>query len=494
VTDTAGGGPTRSEIRTVVASSILGTTVEWYDFFLYGIAAGLVFDKLFFPSADPVVGTLLAFATFAIGFVARPVGGLVFGHIGDRVGRKKTLVATMIIMGVATFLIGLVPSYATIGIGAPILLVLLRLAQGAAIGGEWGGAVLMAVEYAPRARRGYYGSLPQLGLGLGLLLGTGVFAGLNSVMSGDEFLKFGWRIAFMLSLILVAVGTFVRLKVMETPAFRVLDKAEQRSTLPALELVGNPRTLRNLLLCMGSRWAEGVAFNTWAVFVITYGTGSLRISRQTMLMSVMTAATVMVFFIPQYGRLSDRFDRRKLFALGVVISTGATYPALRLLGAPGTAVVVITVIVMLGVLYPMMYGPQPSLYAEQFPTRVRYSGISVVYQLSGIVASGLTPLLLTYLLRAAGGDTSMIMAYIAAVGVISAVSTMSISRRDDKDDQDEIVESAAISSDGDRRSRRQPHVGGGFPVPDPALHGRAGDGDRRPPTGAGQPPFGRVSA
>lgn len=430
MTGTAVLNPTKAEIRTVVASSILGTTVEWYDFFLYGIAAGLVFNKLFFPSAEPLVGTLLAFATFAIGFVARPVGGLIFGHIGDRVGRKKTLVATMIIMGVATFLIGAVPSYGTIGVAAPILLVILRLAQGAAIGGEWGGAVLMAVEYAPQGKRGYYGSLPQIGLALGLMLGTGVFATLNSTMSSEQFLAFGWRIAFMLSLILVAVGVFVRLKVMETPAFRMLEKAEERSEVPVLDLIKAPQSRRNLLLGMGSRWAEGVAFNTWAVFAITYGTVTLHMSRQTILISVMAAAATMVFFIPMYGKLTDRYDARKLFALGVVAITATTYPAFVLLGTGKTSVVLITIVIILGVLYPMAYGPQPLLYAELFPTKVRYSGISVVYQLSGVVASGLTPLILTYLLRAAGGGISMIVAYIFAVGVISTVSTLAIRRRD----------------------------------------------------------------
>ena len=479
--------PTRAEIRTVVASSVLGTTVEWYDFFLYGIAAGLVFHRLFFPNADQIVGTLLAFATFAIGFVARPVGGLIFGHIGDRVGRKKTLVATMIIMGLATFLIGLVPSYDTIGIGAPILLVLLRLAQGAAIGGEWGGAVLMAVEYAPRSKRGYYGSLPQLGLALGLMLGTGVFAGLNSVMSSDAFLAFGWRIAFMLSLILVAVGTFVRLKVMETPAFRGLEKIEARSSLPALEMVRNPQSRRNLLLGMGSRWAEGVAFNTWAVFGITYGTNVLRLSRQTILISVMAAAATMVLFIPWYGRLSDHYDRRRLFTLGVVISTAATYPAFSLLGTQRTSVVVITIIVMLGVLYPMMYAPQPSLYAELFPTRVRYTGISVVYQLSGIVASGLTPLLLTYLLKAAGGTTSMIMVYVFVIGVISAASAMAIRRRDV---DGETIESPTNYFGRGRRRGRQRRLGGVFRalVGGWACRARGGDRgrDRWRSGGAGQ--------
>ncbi|MEC4764321.1 MFS transporter [Mycobacterium sherrisii] len=439
MTDTVVPAPTRAEIRTVVASSILGTTVEWYDFFLYGIAAGLVFRRLFFPSTDPLVGTLLAFATFAIGFVARPVGGLLFGHIGDRVGRKKTLIATMLIMGLATFLIGLIPSYATIGISAPILLVLLRLAQGAAIGGEWGGAVLMAVEYAPRDKRGYYGSLPQLGLALGLMLGTGVFAALNSVMSSEQFLAFGWRIAFMLSLVLVAVGTFVRLKVMETPAFRALEKLEARASLPALEMVSDARMRRNLLLGMGSRWAEGVAFNTWAMFVITYGANTLGIGRQTMLMSVMAAAAAMVFFIPKYGKLADRYDNRKLFALGVVLSTAATYPAFHLLGNRPAGAAVVTIIIMLGFLYPMMYGPQPSLYADLFPTRVRYSGVSVVYQLSGIFASGLTPLLLTYLLSAANGRTSLIMVYIFVVGAVSAGTTLAIRRRDTYPGSDETA-------------------------------------------------------
>jgi metabolite-proton symporter len=444
MTSTTVQRPTTGEIRTVVASSILGTTVEWYDFFLYGIAAGLVFDKLFFPSADPVVGTLLAFATFAIGFVARPVGGLIFGHIGDRVGRKRTLVATMLIMGLATFLIGVVPSYESIGIAAPIVLVLLRLAQGAAIGGEWGGAVLMAVEYAPAGKRGLYGSLPQIGLALGLMLGTGVFAVLNSMMSDEAFLAFGWRVAFMLSLILVVVGLFVRLKVMETPAFRVLEKTEEVSTVPAVDLIKESRLRRNMLLGLGSRWAEGVAFNTWAVFAITYGTGTLNMSRQTMLTSVMAAAATMIVFIPLFGKLSDRYDRRKLFTVGVVTVTAATYPALLLIGTETTSIVVITVVIILGVLYPIMYGPQPSLYAELFPTRVRYSGISVVYQLSGIVASGLTPLILAYLLNAAGGGISMITAYVVAVGVISAVSTLAIRTRDM---HPEIVEGPTIPSD-----------------------------------------------
>lgn len=420
----------KSELRTVVLSSLVGTTVEWYDFFLYGTAAGIVFPKLFFPSADPTVGTLLAFATFAAGFVARPVGGLIFGHIGDRVGRKKTLVATMMIMGVATFLIGVIPTHAAIGIAAPIALVVLRVAQGIAVGGEWGGAVLMAVEYAPRGKRGLYGSLPQIGLAIGLMLGTGIFALLGFVLPDSSFLAWGWRIAFALSAVLVGVGLYIRLKVMETPAFRKLEEAEAKATIPALQLIGDRLSRRHLILGMGARWAEGVAFNTWAVFAISYGADTLHLSRQPVLLSVMAAAAAMVLFIPIFGRIADQVDRRHLYSVGVVLLAAVAYPAFILMGTGNTLVIGITIVLVLGVIYPIVYAPEASLFAELFPTRVRYSGISVVYQLSGVFASGLTPLVLAYLLRSAGGGVSMIMGYIVIVSVISAVCTLAIRKRD----------------------------------------------------------------
>lgn len=421
---------TKKDIRTVMVSCIIGTTVEWYDFFLYGMAAGLVFNQLYFPSEDPLLGTLLAFASFAVGFVARPIGGLVFGHIGDRVGRKKTLVATMMIMGVATFLIGVIPTHADIGIAAPILLVICRLAQGVAVGGEWGGAVLMAVEYAPKGKRGLYGSFPQIGLALGLVLGTGVFAMLGAVMSNDAFLAWGWRLAFMLSAVLVGVGLYIRLKVMETPAFSKLEQTEARAVIPAVELVRDRGNRRNIVLGMGSRWAEGVAFNLWAVFVIAYGTGTLKLDQEMILLAVMAGAVTMVVFIPIMGRLSDRFDRRHMYALGVVLLGLAAYPAFALLGTGNTVVIFATISIVLGVVYPIVYAPEASLFAELFPTSVRYTGISVVYQVSGIFASGMTPLILTYLLREAGGGIAIIMAYIGLVTVISAVCALLIRRRD----------------------------------------------------------------
>ncbi|WP_220093953.1 MFS transporter [Arthrobacter sp. AQ5-05] len=420
----------KKDIRTVMLSCVVGTTVEWYDFFLYGMAAGLVFDKLYFPTADPLIGTLLAFATFAVGFVARPIGGLIFGHIGDKIGRKTTLVTTMFIMGIATFLIGIIPSYEVIGVTAPILLIVMRIAQGVAVGGEWGGAVLMAVEYAPPGKRGFYGSFPQIGLAIGLVLGTGVFALLGGLMSDEAFLAWGWRIAFLLSAVLVGVGLFIRLKVMETPAFRKLAAVEEKSTIPAIELMKNPRNRRNIFLGMGSRWAEGVAFNLWAVFVIAYGTGTLKLEKNTILLAVMAGAITMVVTIPVMGKISDHIDRRKMYTVGVLILGAVTYPALLLMGTGNTLVIVGTIVVVLGVIYPMIYSPEAALFSELFPTRVRYSGISVVYQVSGIFASGMTPLLLAFLLREANGGLGLIIAYILAVTVISAACTMAIRRKD----------------------------------------------------------------
>lgn len=424
------GSFTKKDIRVVMLSCVVGTTVEWYDFFLYGMAAGLVFNKLYFPSDDPLIGTILAFASFAVGFVARPVGGLIFGHIGDRVGRKKTLVTTMMIMGVATFFIGTIPTHAAIGVAAPLILVVCRIAQGVAVGGEWGGAVLMAVEYAPKGKRGFYGSFPQIGLAIGLVLGTGVFAFLGAVMSDESFLSWGWRIAFMLSAVLVGVGLFIRLKVMETPAFAKLAKAEARAVIPAVELVKDVQSRRNIVLGMGARWAEGVAFNLWAVFIITYAAENLKIDQQTILMAVMVGAVVMVGAIPLMGRLSDRFDRRRMYGLGVVLLGILTYPAFMLIGTGNPLLIFLTIAIVLGIVYPIVYAPESSLFAELFPTWIRYSGISVVYQISGIVASGMTPLILSYLLRVSDGRIGAIMVYITAVTIVSAVSVLLIRRRD----------------------------------------------------------------
>lgn len=305
----------------------------------------------------------------------------------------------------------------------------------------------MAVEYAPPGKRGLYGSLPQVGLAIGLLLGTGVFAGLSAAMSDEAFTAWGWRVAFLISIVLVLLGLFIRLKVMETPAFRKLEQNEAKATVPAKELFQSKKLRRNIFLGMGSRWAEGVAFNTWAVFSIAYGSEVLGLDKQTMLLSVMAAAATMIFFIPLFGRMADRFDRRRLYTAGVILLAVLTYPSFLLIGTGNPLVIGATLVVVLGVVYPCVYGPQSSFYAELFPTQVRYTGISFVYQFSGVLASGMTPLILTYLLGVADNGFGLILAYVVVVSVISAICSLSIRRRDMADDFDgSTVRSVALAS------------------------------------------------
>lgn len=419
-----GRATSRRDLRTVLTSCVMGTTVEWYDFFLYGVAAGSIFNKQYFPSEDPTVGTLLSFATFAIGFVARPVGGLVFGHIGDRVGRKRTLVMTMLIMGIATFLIGCLPTYAQIGVAAPILLIVLRLLQGVAIGGEWGGAVLMSVEYAPPGRRALFGSVPQMGLAVGLMLGTGVFALGQWLLSDTAFASWGWRIAFWLSLILVVIGLVIRLKVMETPAFRTLEKTEAKATVPALDLVRDRASRRNLFLGMGARWVEGVAFNAWAVFSISYATNTLDLAEGPVLLAVMVSAMVLLVMIPIWGMISDRWTAKRTYAIGAALSALVPIISFPMLESRNTLLLSFGILLALAIVYPIMYAPEASFFADMFKANVRYSGISVVYQMSGIVASGLTPLVLTWLLDARDGGFALIIVYFLITGAISVVCTL----------------------------------------------------------------------
>lgn len=316
----------RRRLRIVVAASLLGTTVEWYDFFLYATAAGLVFNKVFFPNESSLVGTLLAFATFAVGFVMRPIGGVVFGHIGDRIGRKRSLALTMLIMGGATALIGLLPTATQIGAWAPVLLLVLRVLQGFALGGEWGGAVLLAVEHSPDDRRGRYGAVPQVGLALGLAMGTGIFAFLQIVLGPNRFLAYGWRIGFLLSLLLVVIGIVVRLRVDETPAFRELQDLQAASTVPLRDIVREPRSRRNTLLGLLSRWAEGSAFNTWGVFAISYATGALGLNRVSVLVAVTIAALLMAVLLPISGRLTERFGARRVYLVGIACYGLTAFP------------------------------------------------------------------------------------------------------------------------------------------------------------------------
>ncbi|MCU1662131.1 MAG: major facilitator transporter [Pseudonocardia sp.] len=413
---------------TVLMASLIGTTVEWYDFFLYATAAGLVFPRLFFPVGNELVGTLLAFGTFAVGFVARPVGGVLFGHIGDRLGRKRTLVATMVLMGAATALIGLLPSYASIGVAAPILLVVLRVLQGLAVGGEWGGAVLLAVENAPPGWRARFGSVPQIGLGLGLALGTGVFALLGEVLDEQTFLTVGWRAAFVLSVVLVAVGLVVRLRILETPEFRRLRDSGGTARAPVVQVFRTRGHRRGLAAGMLARWAEGAAFNTWGVFAITYATATVGMSKVVVLLAVTGGALLMAVLTPVAGMLADRYGRRVVFGTGVVGFGVTVVPSFFAVHSGITWLVVAVLLLQLGVFYALMTGAESTLFAELFDTDVRYTGMSLVFQGSGIWASGLTPVVLTGLLALGGGTPWWAAGYLAATAVISLVAIVLMPR------------------------------------------------------------------
>ena len=420
----------RRRLRTVVAASLLGTTVEWYDFFLYATAAGLVFSKVFFPDASSLVGTLLAFATFAVGFVMRPVGGLVFGHIGDRIGRKRSLALTMLIMGFATALIGVLPTARQIGVWAPLLLLALRILQGFALGGEWAGAVLLAVEHSPAGRRGRYGAIPQMGLALGLALGTGIFALLQVGLGPIRFLAYGWRIGFLVSLVLVAIGIIVRLQVEETPAFIALADLEAESRVPIREIVSGPRSRRNTLLGLLSRWAEGAAFNTWGVFAISYATGALGFNKISVLLVVTIAALLMAALLPVSGLLTERFGARRVYLIGVACYGIVTFPVFALFGTKNLILFGLGMIVVFGVVHALFYGAQGTLFSSLYPTNTRYTGLSFVYQFSGIYASGVTPMILTALIAAAGGTPWLACGYLVATAVISVVATALIREKD----------------------------------------------------------------
>ncbi|SEC84541.1 metabolite-proton symporter [Rhizobiales bacterium GAS191] len=419
----------RLQLRRVVVASMIGATIEWYDFFLYGVVAGIVFNKLFFPAADPLVSTLLAYATFAVGFLARPLGGVIFGHFGDRLGRKNMLVMTLMIMGVATFLIGLLPTYQAIGVTAPILMLVLRILQGIGLGGEWGGAVLMTYEYADPGRRGFYASLPQIGLSIGLCLASGVVALFSYLLNDAQFLEWGWRVAFLLSVVLVVIGIYIRLRIFETPEFAALKAKQGEARMPFLDMLRDYP--RNILAGMGARYIDGVFFNIFAVFIIGYLVNTIKITRTDALLGVMLAALVMCAFIPIFGRLSDRYGRGRVYWIGALVTGLAAFPAMWLIlnSAGDVTLIWLAIVIPFGIFYAACYGPEAALFSDLFDTRVRYTGISFVYQFSGIFASGLTPIIATALLPLNDGKPWLICAYILFAALVSAYSAWWIERR-----------------------------------------------------------------
>jgi metabolite-proton symporter len=407
------------QLRRAVIASTIGTAIEWYDFFLYSTVTGLVFAKLFFPHSDPWVGTLEAFAIYAVGFLARPVGAAIFGHYGDRIGRKSTLIATLLLMGLATFAVALVPTYQSIGVWGAVILTVLRFIQGVGVGGEWGGSVLMSMEWARSDRsRGLVASWPQFGVPCGLFLANlAVLA--FSQMSGDQFLAWGWRIPFALSLALVGVGLYIRLGILETPVFSKLLAERKVDRTPMLTVIR--QYPKQILLSAFARMAEQAPFYIFTAFIFSYGIDTLHVSRNFLLTAVLSASVLSFVSIPLFGHLSDHIGRKKMYMIGAVATGLFGFIYFAMLNTGSEAMIFVAIILSL-IPHDMLYGPQAALIAESFTGRLRYSGSSLGYQLASIIAGGPAPLIATWLFGTFH-STLAIAAYIAICAVITLVAT-----------------------------------------------------------------------
>jgi metabolite-proton symporter len=420
-------------LRRVVLASLIGTTIEWYDFFLYSTVTGLVFAKLYFPNSDPLVGTLEAFGIYAVGFAARPVGAAIFGHYGDRIGRKSTLIATLLLMGLATFAVAFVPSYETIGIWGAILLTLLRFVQGVGVGGEWGGSVLLAMEWSnSHHNRGLIASWPQFGVPAGLFLANAAVLAF-SAMSGDQFLTWGWRVPFFLSILLIAVGLYIRLGILETPTFAKLVAENKVEKTPMIEVLR--RHPKEILLSAFARMGEQAPFYIFTAFVFTYGTTVLGVSRDLILSAVLAGSLLSFFTIPFSGYLSDRIGRKRMYMLGAALTGVFGFIYFAMLNTQVPALIFIAVLLSL-VPHDMMYGPQAALIAECFTGRLRYSGASLGYQLASLIAGGPAPLIAAALF-AQYKSGYVIAGYILLCAILSLVSTAMLKDYTNKDISEE---------------------------------------------------------
>jgi metabolite-proton symporter len=417
------------QLRRAVVASTIGTAIEWYDFFLYSTVTGLVFAKLFFPNSDPWVGTLEAFAIYAVGFIARPIGAAIFGHYGDRIGRKSTLIATLLLMGLATFAVALVPTYASIGIWGAVILTVLRFVQGVGVGGEWGGSVLMSMEWARNDHsRGLVASWPQFGVPCGLFLANlAVLA--FSQMSGDQFLSWGWRIPFAVSLVLVGVGLYIRLGIFETPVFTRLVAERKIERTPMLQVIKEHP--KEILLSAFARMAEQAPFYIFTAFVFSYGIGTLHVSRDFLLTAVLSASVLSFVSIPLFGHLSDRIGRKNMYLIGAAVTGVFGFIYFGMLGTGSHPVIFLAIILSL-IPHDMMYGPQAALIAESFTGRLRYSGASLGYQLASVIAGGPAPLIAAWLFGTFQSATAVAV-YIALCAVITLIATAAMTDYTGKD-------------------------------------------------------------
>jgi len=425
-----------AQLRKAIVASTIGTAIEWYDFFLYGTAAGLIFGKLYFPNEDPLTATLAAFGTYFIGFVGRPIGAAIFGHYGDRIGRKATLIATLLCMGIATFLIAFVPTYASIGIWGAVILTVLRMLQGIGVGGEWGGSVLLAMEWSKtHDHRGFVASWPQFGVPCGLFLSNlAVLA--FSYLSGDQFNVWGWRIPFALSIILVGVGLWIRLGIMETPIFQQVVRKNHVVKAPILEVI--KRQPKEIILSACARMAEQAPFYIFTAFIFAYAVGTLHMSRNLVLTAVLAAACLSFVSIPLSGHISDRIGRKKMYLIGAAVTGVFGFLYFAMVDTAIPALVFIAIVLSL-IPHDMQYGPQAALIAEAFTPRLRYSGASLGYQLASIIAGGPAPLIATALF-AAYQTGYAIAVYIAICAVISLVAAGLMPDYTGKDISDEYDE------------------------------------------------------
>src|SRR5579863_3450715 len=433
-----------AHLRRAIIAATIGTTIEWYDFFLYGTVTGLVFAKLYFPASDPLTGTLNAFGVYALGFVARPVGAAIFGHYGDRIGRKSTLIATLMLMGIATFLVAFVPGYDSIGIWGAIILTVLRVLQGIGVGGEWGGSVLLSMEWArTQGHRGFVASWPQFGVPAGLFLANlAVLA--FSQMSGDAFLTWGWRIPFILSIILVGIGLWIRLGITETPLFRRLVRERKIERAPLVEVLR--KQPKEILLTALARMSEQAPFYIFTAFIFAYGTGTLHMSRDLLLTAVLAAACLSFVSIPLAGHISDRIGRKNMYLIGVVTVGIFGFVYFAMLDTMSATVIFLAIVLSL-IPHDMQYGPQAALIAESFTGRLRYSGASMGYQLASVIAGGPAPLIATWLFATYKSGYA-IAVYILACAALSLIAASKLGDYTNKDISREYDDVPAIGDSG----------------------------------------------